>query len=192
MLASAAVGTVEYRSMTEPIRVTNPYIDNFVEGRAIGVDVPNRKLVVQLSALSTVTGAFKGIAANAPCLLEPAPFLTRVTYDENNGVQRDESQGAGGAIELSYDYLVCAVGTAARSSIVPGAKEHSTFSMHPTFVLYIANTHSAICSCSFIHQVSTSRQVKIPSASALPLARPSNLRADLISENTTIPIMSKS
>jgi hypothetical protein len=26
MLASAAVGTVEYRSMTEPIRVTNPFV----------------------------------------------------------------------------------------------------------------------------------------------------------------------
>jgi NADH dehydrogenase FAD-containing subunit len=155
MLASAAVGTVEYRSMTEPIRVTNPYIDNFVEGRAIGVDVPNRKLVVQLSALSTVTRAFEGVAANAPCLLEPAPFLSRVTYDEKNGVQRDESQGAGGAIELSYDYLVCAVGTAARSSIVPGAKEHSTFSMHPTYVMKIAITHSAICYSSFFHQAST-------------------------------------
>ena len=42
MLASAAVGTVEYRSMTEPIRVTNPSIDNYVEGRAIGVDVEAR------------------------------------------------------------------------------------------------------------------------------------------------------
>jgi hypothetical protein len=42
MLASAAVGTVEYRSMTEPIRVTNPLIDNYVEGRAIGVDVEGK------------------------------------------------------------------------------------------------------------------------------------------------------
>ncbi|EED86583.1 hypothetical protein THAPSDRAFT_38312, partial [Thalassiosira pseudonana CCMP1335] len=82
MLASAAVGTVEYRSMTEPIRVTNPYIDNFVEGRAIGVDV------------------------------------------EESTIKRDDSMGAGTVIELSYDYLVCAVGTASRSSIVPGAKEH--------------------------------------------------------------------
>ncbi|KAL7515810.1 hypothetical protein ACHAWX_000885 [Stephanocyclus meneghinianus] len=39
MLVTAAVGTVEYRSLTKPIWVTNPYIDNFVEGRAIGVDV---------------------------------------------------------------------------------------------------------------------------------------------------------
>ena len=42
MLASAAVGTVEYRSMTEPIRVTNPSIDNYVEGRAIGIDVEGK------------------------------------------------------------------------------------------------------------------------------------------------------
>ncbi|KAL7508453.1 hypothetical protein ACHAWX_000727, partial [Stephanocyclus meneghinianus] len=82
MLASAAVGTVEYRSMTEPIRVTNPYIDNFVEGRAIGVD------------------------------------------DDDSTIKRDESMGVGTVIELTYDYLLCAVGTASRSSMVPGAKEH--------------------------------------------------------------------
>lgn len=32
--------------------------------------------------------------------------------------------GAGTVIELNYDYLLCAVGTAARSSIVPGAKDY--------------------------------------------------------------------
>lgn len=110
MLASAAVGTIEYRSMTEPIRVTNPYIDNFVEGRAVGVDVRNKSVKVQLTALSTVTGAFKGIAANAPCRLDPEASL-------NEG-------GASKMIELQYDYLVCAVGTNVRSSIVPGAKDY--------------------------------------------------------------------
>jgi NADH dehydrogenase FAD-containing subunit len=124
MLASAAVGTVEYRSMTEPIRVTNPYIDNFVEGRAIGVDVKSKKVQVQLTSLSTVTGAFKGIAATAPCRLEPEPVLTQIVYGEDGTVLRDKTQGAGGVIELNYDYLICAVGTASRSSIVPGAKEH--------------------------------------------------------------------
>ncbi len=39
IFVSAAVGPVEYRIMMEPIQVMNPYIDNFVEGRAIGVDV---------------------------------------------------------------------------------------------------------------------------------------------------------
>ena len=125
MLASAAVGTVEYRSMTEPIRVTNPYIDNFVEGRAIGVDVQNKKLQVHLTSLSTVTGVFKGVASSAPCRLDPEPVETQIVYSDDGGaVQRDKTQGAGGVIELSYDHLICAVGTASRSTIVPGAKEN--------------------------------------------------------------------
>ena len=125
MLASAAVGTVEYRSMTEPIRVTNPYVDNFVEGRAIGMDVENRKVQVQLTSLGTFTGAFKGLATAAPDRLEPEPVQTQIVYGEDGAtVQRDKSQGAGEVIELSYDYLICAVGTASRSSMVPGAKEH--------------------------------------------------------------------
>ena len=125
MLASAAVGTVEYRSMTEPIRVTNPYIDNFVEGRAIGVNVAEKKVQVQLSSLSTVTNAFKGVASSAPCRLEPQPVLTQIVYDDDTGTPlRDKTQGAGGVIELSYDHLICAVGTASNSIIVPGAKEY--------------------------------------------------------------------
>ena len=44
MLASAAVGTVEYRSMTESVRAANPMIDSYIEGTAIDVD-PNKKTV---------------------------------------------------------------------------------------------------------------------------------------------------
>jgi len=124
MLASAAVGTVEYRSMTEPIRVTNPYIDNFVEGRAIGVDVEAKKVQVQLTSLSTVTGAFKGVASDAPCRLDPEPVQTSIVYNEDGSIQRDKRMGAGDVIELSYDHIICSVGTASRSNIVPGAKEH--------------------------------------------------------------------
>ena len=125
MLASASVGTVEYRSMTEPIRCTNPYIDNFVEGRAIGVDVEGKKVQVRLTDFSTVTGAFKGVASSAPCRLEPEPVESQIIFsDDGSMVMRDPAQGAGGVIELNYDYLICAVGTAARSQIVPGAKQH--------------------------------------------------------------------
>ena len=124
MLASAAVGTVEYRSMTEPIRVTNPYIDNYVEGRAIGVDVEGKKIQVQLTSLSTVTGAFKGIATDAPCRLDPEPVQTSIVYSDDGAITRDKSMGAGDVIELSYDHLICSVGTSSRSSIVPGAKEY--------------------------------------------------------------------
>lgn len=125
MLASAAVGTVEYRSVTEPIRVTNPYIDNFVEGRAIGIDVEGKKLQVQLSSLGTVAGSFKGVASAAPCRLEPEPVQSYVEFSEDGSiVRRDRSKGVSDVIELNYDYLLCAVGTASRSSIVKGAKEY--------------------------------------------------------------------
>lgn len=125
MLASAAVGTVEYRSVTEPIRVTNPYIDNFVEGRAVGIDVEGKKLQVHLTSLGTATRSFMGMASNAPCRLEPETLQSFVDYsDDGSMVKRDQSQGASDVIELSYDYLLCAVGTASRSSIVKGAKEY--------------------------------------------------------------------
>jgi len=128
MLASAAVGTVEYRSMTEPIRVTNPYIDNFVEGRAIDVDIQYKKLVVQLTSLSTVTGSFNGIASDVTTSrLDPDPILTKIIYtgtELSPNIERDRSQGAGDVIELSYDYLLCCVGTTSRSSMIHGAKEY--------------------------------------------------------------------
>ena len=95
-----------------------------MEGRALGVDVNARKLIVQLTSMSTVTGAFKGVAATAPCRLEPDPVLTQLIYDEDGMPRRDETQGAGGVIELYYDHLICAVGTASNSGVVPGAKEH--------------------------------------------------------------------
>lgn len=51
MLASSAVGTVEYRSMTEAVRAANPYIDEYLEGKATAIDVHNKKVVVQLKSL---------------------------------------------------------------------------------------------------------------------------------------------
>lgn len=51
VLASASVGTVEYRSMTEAVRASNPLMDNYIEGKAIDVDVENKLLTVQLNDL---------------------------------------------------------------------------------------------------------------------------------------------
>lgn len=51
MLASASVGTVEYRSMTEAIRASNPMIDDYLEGKAIDVDVKKKTITVQLESL---------------------------------------------------------------------------------------------------------------------------------------------
>ena len=82
MLASAAVGTIEYRSMTEPIRVTNPNIDNYIEGKAVGIDVENQQLTIQLTAPSMINAG---------------------------GEETDANQD--NTFQLSYDHLVCGVGT---------------------------------------------------------------------------------
>ena len=96
MLASAAVGTIEYRSMTEPIRNTNPTIDSFVEGRAIAVDVENRQLTIELTNLGVQRGA----------------------------MGRDDHSPSGNTFQMGYDYLICAVGTSVRSSMVKGAADY--------------------------------------------------------------------
>ena len=55
MLASAAVGSVEYRSMTESVRSANPLVE-FFEGSATGVDVENKTVDVSLAALGEPGG----------------------------------------------------------------------------------------------------------------------------------------
>jgi NADH dehydrogenase FAD-containing subunit len=49
MLASAAVGTVEYRSMTESVRAANPMIEEYVEGKATDIDVEKKIITVKLN-----------------------------------------------------------------------------------------------------------------------------------------------
>jgi len=51
MLPSAAVGTVEYRSVTEAVRASNPMIESYIEGKAVGIDVDNQTIDVQLNSL---------------------------------------------------------------------------------------------------------------------------------------------
>ena len=69
MLASASVGTVEYRSMTEAVRAANPLIYQYIEGTATDVNVNQQTVTVQLSSLLTSTR-----------LGEPAPVTIR--YDK--------------------------------------------------------------------------------------------------------------
>jgi NADH:ubiquinone reductase (H+-translocating) len=51
MLASASVGTVEYRSMTEAVRAANPMIENYIEGIATSVDIVQKHVKIQLNSL---------------------------------------------------------------------------------------------------------------------------------------------
>jgi NADH dehydrogenase FAD-containing subunit len=55
MLASASVGTVEYRSMTEAVRAANPMIHEYIEGKATHVNVNIKTVTVKLNPLLTTT-----------------------------------------------------------------------------------------------------------------------------------------
>ncbi|CAB9512827.1 Internal alternative NAD(P)H-ubiquinone oxidoreductase A1, mitochondrial [Seminavis robusta] len=55
MLASASVGTVEYRSMTEAVRAANPMIHEYIEGKATDINVNNKTVTVKLNPLLTTT-----------------------------------------------------------------------------------------------------------------------------------------
>lgn len=64
MLASAAVGTVEYRSMTEAVRSANPMIHEYIEGQAVNVNVQDKKVKVQLNSL------LQGVREGTPPVLD--------------------------------------------------------------------------------------------------------------------------
>ncbi|KAL3918313.1 MAG: hypothetical protein SGILL_004299 [Bacillariaceae sp.] len=51
MLASASVGTVEYRSMTEAVRSSNPLMEDYLEGKAVDVNVQDKTVTVKLNSL---------------------------------------------------------------------------------------------------------------------------------------------
>eukprot|EP00547_Thalassionema_nitzschioides_P012268 CAMPEP_0194256066 /NCGR_PEP_ID=MMETSP0158-20130606/35914_1 /TAXON_ID=33649 /ORGANISM="Thalassionema nitzschioides, Strain L26-B" /LENGTH=661 /DNA_ID=CAMNT_0038994625 /DNA_START=101 /DNA_END=2086 /DNA_ORIENTATION=- len=64
MLASAAVGTVEYRSMTEAVRAANPLIHDFLEGSACAVNVEKKSVTIQLTTL------LEGVREGSPPTIE--------------------------------------------------------------------------------------------------------------------------
>ena len=98
MLASSAVGTVEYRSMTEAVRSANPMIDEYLEGKATAVDVANKKITVQLNSLLK-------------------------DYQQNQ--EHDGDGSANGqsplTLEVPYDHLIVSVGCRVDDKGVPGA-----------------------------------------------------------------------
>ena len=47
MLTGTCVGSVEYRSIVEPIRSSNPFVD-YLEGEVIDIDKKNKRIIAKL------------------------------------------------------------------------------------------------------------------------------------------------
>eukprot|EP00904_Undaria_pinnatifida_P012839 jgi/Undpi1/8686/HiC_scaffold_25.g11151.m1 len=142
MLAAASVGTVDVRSITEPIRMANPCV-KYVTGEAIDIKIEEKKVVVALPSPQekrppqAINGASPSFApapssSSSPPLTRPEVNLDQVQSQEEQG------QGQGGSLslkpidpeqakplmELSYDKLVYAVGTKTGTFGVPGVREN--------------------------------------------------------------------
>jgi NADH:ubiquinone reductase (H+-translocating) len=96
MLASASVGTVEYRSMTEAVRAANPMIENYLEGTATDIDVNEKTITVELKSILDLTSNLDEIQPKIPSPLT-----------------------------ISYDKLIVAVGCQVADSMIPGAKKYA-------------------------------------------------------------------
>jgi NADH:ubiquinone reductase (non-electrogenic) len=97
MLSSTAVGTVEYRSIIEPVRVSNPLVD-YVEGEVTDIH-PEQKVITIVSHLKR--GDDINLVSNTN--FSSTPF------------------------NLTYDYLVYAAGAQVADFGVPGVKKHCCF-----------------------------------------------------------------
>lgn len=97
LLAATAVGTIEFRSVVDPMRRANPQV-GFYEAACTGIDLERGEvecIPVQLNATNSAQDH------------QPGPSAT--------------------PFRLSYDYLLISVGERAGTFGVPGAAEHAHF-----------------------------------------------------------------
>ena len=106
MLASAAVGTVEYRSMTEAVRAANPMICDYLEGAATSVNVPDQTVTVQMNPLHEVAKSEQ---------------LSSRNDDDDDDDESESSAMTPPILTIPYDHLVVAVGSKVDDRGVPGA-----------------------------------------------------------------------
>ena len=100
MLCSTSLGKIEHRSIIEPIRISNPFVQ-YVEGEVVSAD-PERQFITIKSRLAT------------------QDFREMDNYKNNN--RNKESQ-----FNMTYDHFVFAVGATTGDFGVPGVREHCLF-----------------------------------------------------------------
>ena len=124
MLASAAVGTVEYRSMTEAVRAANPMIYEYIEGAATSVNLQDHTVMVQLNPLSEVAKDEQDILnENNNKEQQNDKVTTTATTEKKKKTTTTTATITTGPpmLQLKYDHLVVAVGSRVDDRGIPGA-----------------------------------------------------------------------
>ncbi|KAF1939616.1 FAD/NAD(P)-binding domain-containing protein [Clathrospora elynae] len=114
LLASTAVGTLEFRTALEPIRSRRTKVD-FFQGWADDVDFKNKTITIE----QAVDDPTQGMA---------------LTTDRHAGetkeqreIEKKKSAEKGRLFDLTYDKLVVTVGCYSQTFGTPGVKEHAFF-----------------------------------------------------------------
>ncbi|KAJ4985001.1 hypothetical protein SVAN01_09523 [Stagonosporopsis vannaccii] len=114
LLASTAVGTLEFRTALEPVRSRRTKVD-FIQGWADDVDFKNKSLTVE----QAVDDPKQGLA------------LTQDRHEgeskEERALEKQSDVEKGKTFDLTYDKLIVTVGCYSQTFGTPGVREHAFF-----------------------------------------------------------------
>ncbi|USP80120.1 hypothetical protein yc1106_07394 [Curvularia clavata] len=114
LLASTAVGTLEFRTALEPIRSRRTNVE-FMQGWADDVDFKNRTITVE----EAVDDPRQGVALTTDRHAGKSA--------EQRALEKKKETKEGKMFELSYDKLIVTVGCYSQTFGTPGVKEHAFF-----------------------------------------------------------------
>ncbi|KAI8939021.1 hypothetical protein NX059_004864 [Plenodomus lindquistii] len=114
LLASTAVGTLEFRTALEPVRSKRTKVD-FFQGWADDVDFKNKTITVE----EAVDDPLQGMA--------PTSDRHAGESKEQRAITRKADVEKGKQFDLTYDKLIVTVGCYSQTFGTPGVKEHAFF-----------------------------------------------------------------
>ncbi|KAH7114858.1 pyridine nucleotide-disulfide oxidoreductase-domain-containing protein [Dactylonectria macrodidyma] len=130
LLASTSVGTLEFRSVLEPVRRLQP--DCFHQGWADDVDFANKTISVE-----TNPDADEINSRTLPPATRPSPqnlerdrgssAVCIVETPSSGSVKETLTKRKGEMITVPYDKLILAVGAYSQTFGVPGVRQHANF-----------------------------------------------------------------
>ncbi|RFU25100.1 hypothetical protein B7463_g11234, partial [Scytalidium lignicola] len=115
LLASTAVGTLEFRTTLEPVRSRRSEIE-YYQGWADGIEFTKKIVKVEEASIHQPTGSTSGTSGEARGSISPS-----VSSPDTLKVQRGE------IFDLKYDKLVIAVGCYSQTFGTKGVKENAYF-----------------------------------------------------------------
>jgi NADH dehydrogenase len=114
LLASTAVGTLEFRTALEPVRSRRTKVD-FFQGWADDVDFKNKTITIE----EAVDDPKQGVALTTDRHAGQSP--------EERAAEKKKEAKVGKLFDVEYDKLIVTVGCYSQTFGTPGVKEHAFF-----------------------------------------------------------------